>query len=151
MVFDPDGKLVYKNVASEKLFKIFDADLKKIAIWEIFKYFQNSSVWKDMLQNTDKKKDFRFTEKVKSKYLLIEFQKRSFEGDNYYLLICNDITEKLKDKIALEEKDFQIDYFQKHCPVAMFQFHVLKNKVHYFHYVSDSFKELFGFNILTHY
>lgn len=151
LVFDTEGKLVYKNGAAEKLVRISDGDLKKIAIWEIFKYFQNSIVWKNTLLKADKKKDFRFTEKIKGKYLLIDFQKRSFEGDNYYLLICNDITEKFKDKIALEEKDFQIDYFQKHFPVALFQFHVLKNKVHYFHYVSDSFKELFGFKILTHY
>ena len=151
LVFDAEGKLVYKNGAAEKLIKISDADIKKVAIWELFKYFQNSVVWKDTLQKADKKKDFRFTEKIKGKYLMIEFQKRDFEGDDFYLLICSDITEKFKDKIALEEKDFQIDYFQKHFPVAMFQFYVLKNKVHYFHYVSDSFKELFGFNILTHY
>lgn len=151
LVFDAEGKLVYKNGAAEKLIKISDADIKKVAVWELFKYFQNSVVWKDTLQKADKKKDFRFTEKIKGKYLMIEFQKRDFEGDDFYLLICSDITEKFKDKIALEEKDFQIDYFQKHFPVAMFQFHVLKNKVHYFHYVSDSFKELFGFNILTHY
>ena len=150
LVFDAEGKLVYKNGAAEKLIKISDADIKKVAVWELFKYFQNSVVWKDTLQKTDKKQDFRFTEKIKGKYLMIEFQKRDFEGDDFYLLICSDITEKFKDKIALEEKDFQIDYFQKHFPVAMFQFHVLKNKVHYFHYVSDSFKELFGFNILTH-
>jgi len=151
LVFDEEGKLVYKNGAAEKLIKISDADIKKVAVWELFKYFQNSVVWKDTLQKTDKKQDFRFTEKIKGKYSMIEFQKRDFEGDDFYLLICSDITEKFKDKIALEEKDFQIDYFQKHFPAAMFQFHVLKNKVHYFHYVSDSFKELFGFNILTHY
>ena len=132
LVFDAEGKLVYKNGAAEKLIKISDADIKKVAIWELFKYFQNSVVWKDTLQKADKKKDFRFTEKIKGKYLMIEFQKRDFEGDDFYLLICSDITEKFKDKIALEEKDFQIDYFQKHFPVAMFQFHVLKNKVHYF-------------------
>jgi len=150
-VFDSEGKLVYKNAAAEKLVKVSDSDLKKTAIWEIFRYFQNSINWKETLQKVDKKKDFRFTEKIKGKYLLIEFQKRNFEGDDYYLLICNDITEKFKDKITIEEKDSQIDFFQKHFPVAMFQFHVLKNKVHYFHYVSDSFYELFGYNILTHY
>jgi len=150
-VFDADGKLVYKNGAAEKLVKISDADLKKTAIWEIFKYFQNSIVWKETLQKADKKKDFRFTEKIKGKYLMIEFQKRNFEGDNYYLMICNDITEKFKDKIAIEERDSQIDFFQTNFPVAMFQFHVLKNKVHYFNYVSDSFQELFGFKILPHY
>lgn len=150
-VFDFDGKLVYKNNAAQKLLKISDLDLQKKAIWEIFKYFQNSVAWKETLRKADKIKDFRFTEKIKSKYLLIEFQKRNFEGDDYYLLLCNDITEKFKDKIAIEEKDSQIDFFQKHFPVALFQFHVLKNKVHYFHYVSNSFYELFGFNILTHY
>ncbi len=150
-VFDSEGKLVYKNTAAEKLVKVSDSDLKKTAIWEIFRYFQNSINWKETLQKVDKKKDFRFTEKIKGKYLLIEFQKRNFEGDDYYLLICNDITEKFKDKITIEEKDSQIDFFQKHFPVAMFQFHVLKNKVHYFNYVSDSFYELFGYNILTHY
>lgn len=75
LVFDAEGKLVYKNGAAEKLIKISDADIKKVAIWELFKYFQNSVVWKDTLQKADKKKDFRFTEKIKGKYLMIEFRK----------------------------------------------------------------------------
>lgn len=82
---------------------------------------------------------------------MIKLQKRNFEADDYFLLICNDITENLKDKITIEEKNIQIDFFQNHFPVALFQFHVLKNKVHYFNHVSKSFYDLFGFNILTHY
>lgn len=150
-VFNSDGKLVYKNEAARKMVKISDANLSEKFIWEIFNYFQNAVKWSEILQKVDKKKDFQFTEKIKKKHLLVDFQKRDFEKKHYYLLICNDITEKLKDKIVIEEKESQIDFFQKHLPVALFQFHVLKNKVHYFHHVSNSFQEIFGFNILTHY
>ncbi len=150
LVFNFDGKLVYTNEAAEKTIKIKSDELLTVYIWEIFKYFDNIVKWKEILFKINKK-EFVFTEKIKNKHLLIELQKRNFEGDDYYLLICNDITENLKDKVTIEEKNTQIDFFQSHFPVALFQFHVLKNKVHYFHHVSKSFYDLFGFNILTHY
>ena len=150
LVFNFDGKLVYTNEAAEKTIRIKSDELVTVYIWEIFKYFDNIVKWKEILFKINKK-EFVFTEKIKNKHLLIELQKRNLEGDDYYLLICNDITENLKDKVTIEEKNSQIDFFQSHFPVALFQFHVLKNKVHYFHHVSKSFYDLFGFNILTHY
>lgn len=149
-VFDYDGKLVYTNKTAEKIFKISKDESELVYIWEVFKYFKNSIRWREILLKIDTK-DFSFSEKVINKQLLIKIQKRNFEGEDYYFLICNDISKNLKDKIAIKEKNAQIDFFQNHFPVALFQFHVLKNKVHYFHHVSRSFYDIFGFNILTHY
>jgi PAS domain S-box-containing protein len=146
LIFTAEGRLLFKNSAAIKLTRESNTNMAPFA-WEIFKYFKSSIQWRELSE----KKDFQFTEKIRNKYLLIDFQKRNFEGDDYLMLLCNDITENYNDKIALEEKNTQIDFIENNFPVAIFEFHVLKNKIHYFNYVSPSFKKLFGFSILTHY
>jgi PAS domain S-box-containing protein len=147
LVFNSDGDLQYLNDRASKKFKISYRKLKKYTAWELVDYFASPSEWGKTIVKSQKNGKVQFTIKKEESLLDVRLHHHTIDNINYYMLIYSDISEEVKNKHIIEEKESQIDIFHKNIPAAIFQLVVNQNNETYINYISDSFESIFGFNL----
>jgi len=150
LVFDANGKLQFTNKKARNLLEIANTNRKKIEVWDLFDYFTNKDNWKENINSLSAQKIIKFTFDKNNKFYQAEIQKKIYETRSFYLLIYNDITKKVSDTKIIKEQHNEIDFLHKNFPAAFFQLKVTPDKETYFEYISESFQEIFGFELLTY-
>lgn len=150
LVFDANGKLQFTNKKAKNLLEIANTNRKKIEVWDLFDYFTNKDNWKENINSLSAQKIIKFTFDKNNKFYQAEIQKKIYETRSFYLLIYTDITKKVADTKIIKEQHNEIDFLHKNFPAAFFQLKVTPDSETYFEYVSDSFQEIFGFELLTY-
>ena len=150
LVFDANGKLEFTNKKANNLFEIDDANQKRIEVWELFDYFINKDKWKENINLLSVHKIIKFTFNKNNKFYRAEIRKKIHESRSLFLLIYTDVTKKVLDDKIIKNQNNEIDFLHKNFPAAFFQLHVTPDKESYFEYVSESFQEIFGFELLTY-
>lgn len=150
LVFDANGKLQFTNKKAKNLLEIANTNRKKIEVWDLFDYFINKDNWKENINSLSAQKIIKFTFDKNNKFYQAEIQKKIYETRSFYLLIYTDITKKVADTKIIKEQHNEIDFLHKNFPAAFFQLKVTPDSETYFEYVSESFEEIFGFELLTH-
>jgi len=155
LVFDKHGKLLYGNTTALEKFEISSKIFRNALVWELFDFFGTKSNWEAKKQALLKSKiDFLIytNDKKSNETSVLSFimNHRVVNSTDYYMLVYHDITESKRDKMVIDEKESQIKIFHKSIPAAIFQFEVENNLESYISYMSDSFKEIFGFEMAVY-
>jgi PAS domain S-box-containing protein len=150
LVFDVNGKLQFTNKKAKNLLGLVYTNRKKIEVWDLFDYFINIDSWKEKISLLSLHKIIKFNFNKKNKFYQAEIQKKIYENRSFYLLIYTDITKKVSDTKIIKEQHNEIDFLHKNFPAAFFQLNVTPDKETYFEYVSESFQEIFGFELRTY-
>ena len=150
LVFDANGRLQFTNKKAKNLFEIADANQKRIEVWELFDYFISKDKWKENINLLSLHKIIKFTFNKNNKFYRAEIRKKIHESRSLFLLIYTDISKKVSDNKIIKAQHNEIDFLHKNFPAAFFQLNVTPDKQSYFEYVSESFQEIFGFELLTH-
>lgn len=152
-VFNNEGTLIYLNNQASNQFGIKVNKAKKNTAWQIFDFFETQSEWENQKKNLESRNQITFTLYFKKNptsqdcILLVSFSHQFINSENLYSINYTDITESQNDKLLINNQIEQINIFHKNIPAALIQFVVEENLDQYFTYVSDSFYEMFGFNL----
>ena len=152
-VFNNEGNLLYLNNQASNQFDIRVNKVQKNNAWQIFDFFETQREWENQKRILNSKNQTTFTLYLKSNLtsqvsiLLVFFSHQFINSENLYIINYTDITESQNDKLVINNQIEQINIFHKNIPAALIQFVVEENLNQYFTYVSDSFFEMFGFNL----
>ena len=150
LVFEANGKLQFTNKKAKNLLEIANTNRKKIEVWDLFDYFINKDNWKENINLLSLQKIIKFTFNKNNKFYQAEIRKKIHESRSLFLLIYTDISKKVSDNKIIKAQHNEIDFLHKNFPAAFFQLNITPDKQSYFEYVSESFQEIFGFELLTH-
>lgn len=150
LVFNSDGELLYSNDRARKDFKLNPNKLKKNNVWQLIDYFQTMEDWQEMIEKTKKKNKAQFIFKKDQDLLAIEVHYQTIDYITYYMLLYTDISESTKDKVAILEKNNQLDLFERNIPAVIFKLEFNEKNQNYLTYISQSFERIFGFKIDTY-
>ena len=156
LVFDNNACLQFANATISKHFNLNKDDYNASYIWDFFNFYANEQDWnlnKVELENSPQ--CYTLHDSISSKgekhtfSVTIEALHVDIDLVNY-IVTYNDITDATKKTNDLVEKNRQLNMFHKNIPAVIFQFVIESSGIHYFSFVSDSFSELFGFQLPIH-